>query len=240
MERSRINRITRMPRRRAAVVVMALAGLLAVGLAEAQEAAESAPRRMVIRTTADGKVEVVRAEEAAADEAAKDKVAPGKVAPGRAAPGKAAKARDDKDRAALEAMAQRLWVADSAQQTLEQTKSGKAGPRGGATVGAKSARRQDGGAIGLQGRLLGASQRTATGLPGGNPNGNPDVTPCLATADHATDLDPCEVARRIGRLQPCRTPQECDAYDAWRRQYGAPGLRAAAPDAAAPDDPPKP
>lgn len=246
MERSMIFRTIRMLRPSASggglsfglfLAVLLLGGLPGAGFAETQEDAEASPRRVVIRTTADGKVEVVHAEKAAAEPTADDKA-------GQAAKDKPAKAQDSKDRAALEAMAQRLWVADSAQQSLQQTKAGKAGPR---APGSRSATGRDGGAVRLQSRPAsspppqsGTPQSSAAAQAAAGLAADVAATPCLAASDEVTaEDDPCEVARRIGRLQPCRTPKECAAYDAWRRQYGAPGLRAAAPkgDAAAKDQP---
>ena len=164
--------------------------------ASQQEAAsqqDASAKRTVIRTTADGKIEVVGADPSADEE--------------------------EKDRQALEAMAQRLWLANNAEQTLEQRTA--PGRQGAPTAPAAGGKGSLGPASGLQAAQQpqnGAAPKTAAG-----------AAPCLATAKEDAETDPCEIARRIGRLQPCRTPQECEAYDVWRQQYGVPGLRAAKP-----------
>lgn len=202
---------------------------LAWGLSVAAEEAEK--KRVVIRTTADGKVEVVGAEEATAGEET------------------SAEGKETKDRQALEAMAQRLWTADSAEQSLSEAGQPSERPR--AKQGAASSSTSPFGSRRLTlkprtegSRTTDSSARPAPTLAAGQGASGADITPCLATGDEESTVDPCEVARRIGRLEPCRNPEECAAYEAWRRQYGAPGLRAAQPKASAPpaaeDDPERP
>lgn len=196
-----------------------VAGLLisTFGLAWAMSAVAEEPekkpaKRVVIRTTADGKVEVVKAEEDTAS----------------------GNEKESKDRQALEAMAQRLWTADSAEQTLTQGKQGTR-PKESPTRAAAPA--------GGQRLALRPRPSTAPSANAREAAADGVITPCLATDDETSGIDPCEVARRIGRLEPCRNPEECAAYEAWRQQYGAPGLRAAAPRKAPPatdDNDPQP
>lgn len=168
-------------------------------------------RRVVIRTLADGSIEVVGAEDTA------------EPSPREAADGDGLEA--------LEAMAQRLRMADAAAQSLEPATTTGTTPR-------RTSPRSGVQSLGIQQRLrVPSAEGTGTADSAGAVRAGATATgtvpaapvPCLANADVDAEVDPCEVARRIGRLQPCRTPKECDAYDAWRQQYGAPGLRAARP-----------
>ncbi len=182
----------------------------------AQTSEDSTQSRVVVRTLPDGTVQVVQV---GAD--GEDKAEP-------------SQADDDDGLEALAAIAQRLRMADAAEQGLDASSQSGSKTRPSAGRPVMRPRTDADGRLGLQQRLRVQNAPQATGPTTAGSAGAAAPTtaqgvPCLAKGEVDPEVDPCEVAQRIGRLQPCRTPKECEAYDLWRQQYGAPGLRPAKP-----------
>lgn len=215
------------------MVCLLVAGACLADEQATQASNEDTQSRVVVRTLPDGTVQVVQVG-ADGEEKAQSQ----------------ADDEGDDGLEALEAIAQRLRMADAAEQGLDASAQPGSKTRQAPGRPVMRPRTDADRRLGLQQRLQvqGAPRASGTVTAGSAGAAAAPTTaqgvPCLAQSEVAPEVDPCEVARRIGRLQPCRTPQECDAYDLWRQQYGAPGLRAAKP--AAPskektsDDDPRP